>query len=147
MKVVLDRNAVLCRGKVVLYRMGAVDILEVDDTIRENLMTVLDDIHHCHTILDKLSTIKVLTDNLCPGANIIHGDALYATKHHLTQQQSIAIVQTHAWKLRHIYTTAKHHGFAPINWRNVYVEVGVTDVVNVLKISSMEKKNLFDKLF
>ena len=94
-EVVLDRNAVLCRGKVVLYRMRAVDILEVDDTIRENLMTVLDDIHDRHPILDNLSAIKVLTDNLCPGANIIHGDALYGTMHHLKQQQTIAIVETH----------------------------------------------------
>ena len=105
-------------------------------------MTVLDDIHDRHPILDNLSTIKVLTDNLCPGANIIHGDALYATKHHLTEQQTIAIVQTHSWKLRHVNTPPKHHGFAPIYGRAVYVEVGIEDAVNVLNISSMEKKNL-----
>ena len=106
-------------------------------------MTVLDDIHDRHTILDNLSTMKLLTYNLSPGTNIVHGDALYATKNHLTQHQTIAIVQTHAWKLRHINTPAKHHGFAPIHWRTVDVEVGVKDVVNVLNISSMEKKNLF----
>ena len=110
-------------------------------------MTVLDDIHDCHTVLDNLSAIKLLADNLSSGTNIIHGDSLYATKHHFTQQQTIAIVQTHAWKLRHINTPPIHHCFAATNWQTVYVEVGVTDVVNVLKISSMEKKNLFITLF
>ena len=56
----------------------------------------------------KLFCAKELTNNLCPGPNIIHGDAIYATKYHLTQQQTIAIVQTHSWKLRHVNTPPKN---------------------------------------
>lgn len=50
---VIFRYETTCRGIIVMY------ILKVNDTIRKYLVSVLDDIHGSHTILDHLPVSKV----------------------------------------------------------------------------------------
>ena len=72
------------RSVTFLLGMKAVNILEVDDTIRKYLMAILDDKHDWY--LHNLSSIKLLTPNLISYADIIH-----ATELHFTHQQTIPI--------------------------------------------------------